>query len=479
LNTPTNDATMAEPAAGASSDQPGSSTNGSELGQLKKDELQQALMHLTQGKRHLLVQDVPSAIASLGEACQILVEVNGPLCADNAEAHFYYGKALLEQSRAELAVFDDGTAGGEKASSSDDEEEEEEEDDDEEEKEETKENGEEKKEDETANEKKEEDINVPSPEVAKGPSEEPAAGDEKPSDSNGDAAPAAAPEEELSNLELAWEVLEVAKLGFTNKLELANLQLKEAKTEEEKATALKTKNSLQKRLAETHSLLGEVATESENYEQAVEDFKTGIKILKECDLPDEREIAQYYFQMGLSYSFAKLFQESIQSFRTSKDIIEARIKTLDGVLASRPKKVEAGNDDKEKPADSTEEDLEAKELQELKAVIPELEEKIQDTIDAEKENQKTIEEDTKEKEIIAQCSPVKNPNPAANDISHLVKKKKKADDDAVDAPATKRLCLGTEKEVTATANTNGNADHKAETTATTNGQNGSAMDTTS
>jgi nuclear autoantigenic sperm protein len=486
---------MAAPSS--SSAEPGSSSNGTELGKIKEDELKEALNRLIQGKRYLLVKDVASAISSLGEACQILVEVNGPLCAENAEAHFYYGRALLEQSRLDLAVFDGGMP-GEKGSSSDsdeekegeDEEEEgsdEEGDDDKKDKEDneaeadggsdldkknkmkTKENGIDRN--ETAevkaedNKKEEEDLNAPSP------MESDANADTKPGTtssevnvadvsaiSNGDKEG----EEELSNLELAWEVLEVAKLGYSNQLQLANLQLGEAKTDEEKATSLKTKNSLLKRLAETHSLLGEVATESENYVQAVEDFKMGIKILEEFETPDSREIAQYYFQMGLAFSFGKQFQESIESFKKSKEIIEKRVLNLESKIANKQTATDLGI-----PLDDpnyTEKD----ELEELKNLIPELDEKVTDTIDAERENMKTIEEETKEKEIIMQCSPVKNPNPpAANDISHLVKKRKKVEDSLPDPPA-KRAC-----------NELNQKDVKEVSSSSRNGQNGSSKKTDS
>ena len=58
-------------------------------------------MSLVTGKRHvMLVQDIPAAVSSLGEACEL------------PSAYFYYGKALLEMARLEVGVLGNGLDGG-------------------------------------------------------------------------------------------------------------------------------------------------------------------------------------------------------------------------------------------------------------------------------------------------------------------------------------------------------------------------------
>merc|ERR1711953_1301012 len=69
-----------------------------------KDKKAQAMMCLVSGKRHLLVQDISSAVTSLGEACELLAEEFGDKAPECAEAYFYYGKALLEMFRLEAGV---------------------------------------------------------------------------------------------------------------------------------------------------------------------------------------------------------------------------------------------------------------------------------------------------------------------------------------------------------------------------------------
>ena len=69
-----------------------------------KDNKAKAMMSLVSGKRHLLVQDISSAVSSLGEACELLAVEYGDKAPECAEAYFYYGKALLEMFRLEAGV---------------------------------------------------------------------------------------------------------------------------------------------------------------------------------------------------------------------------------------------------------------------------------------------------------------------------------------------------------------------------------------
>ena len=76
------------------------------------------------------------------------------------------------------------------------------------------------------------------------------------------AAQEAEDEEDPSNLQLAWEMLELAKMVFSAQIEGAQ---KANLSDGLKAT-------LEKRLCETYLTLGEVSLENENYVQAVEDI---------------------------------------------------------------------------------------------------------------------------------------------------------------------------------------------------------------
>merc|ERR1711936_730365 len=156
-------------------------------------------------------------------------------------------------------------------------------------------------------------------------------------------------EEEPSNLQLAWEMLELAKVVYSKQLE----------------AGAENKTQLEERLVSTMLALGEVSIENENYKQAVEDIQEGLK--KQENLPkDARIIAETNYQPGVAQGFNSQFDEAVDSLNNAINIIKSRVANL--------KKAE--------------DDVTKKEVAELEALIPEIEEKITDTKDMKKESEK-------------------------------------------------------------------------------------------
>merc|ERR1711972_132842 len=161
-------------------------------------------------------------------------------------------------------------------------------------------------------------------------------------------------EEEPSNLQLAWEMLELAKVVYTRQLETA-----------EDAD----KSHLLERLCSTMLALGEVSIENKNYKQAVEDIKECLK--KEETMPkDARIIAETHYQLGVAQGFHAQHDEAVESLKSAINIIQERIKNME----------------------KTETEEAKKEVTELKALVPEIEEKIKDTQDMKKEAETKKEE---------------------------------------------------------------------------------------
>jgi len=306
-----------------------------------------------------------------------------------------------------------------------------------------------------------EDLDAPSPQTEVKPGTS-VGDDEKPSTSSGtggegDPDVTVPEDDEPTNLELAWEVLEVSKVSYTRLVEEVTQKLSEAKesnkTDEEEELK-KTLQDYRNKMALVHSMLGEVATESEQYAQAVEEINTALAILRENEEYDNREIAQCYFQLGIAHSFDKKFADAIASFKKAVELIETRIEDLEKKTAAA---VKSGNENGEE-GESKNPDV--AEIEELKALLPELQEKINDTLDAEKDAVQVNEEEKQEQELILRASPVKNPNPPiVNDISHLVKKKKKAEDLPEEEPPSKKIC--TEPDSTSKCSNGENVDHDA------------------
>merc|ERR1719446_40360 len=366
------------------------------------------------GKRDLLVNNIPEAVSNLAKACELLSKQFGETAKECAEVYYYYGKSLLELSRMESGVLgnaldgvpeeesESNTSQFEDPSKLSDKEKTEvtekitdalEENFDELEKKkeeaeakkdatskgsETKEATEEAKKTESTvtdeakkTDSKEESKDAQKAEAEK--SEESKEGeneDEAMEDEEGETeeeteescdekkegdADEKKDEEEPSNLQLAWEMLELAKVVYTK-------QHAEAKEEE--------KLAMLEKLCCTMCALGEVSIESENYKQAVEDFQECLK--KQSEFPkDSRCVAETHYQLGVALGYHAEFDEAVTSLKSAISIIQDRITT--------------------KEKDESEEAK--KEVTELKALVPEIEEKIKDTEDMKKEaeNKQTSE----------------------------------------------------------------------------------------
>merc|ERR1711983_67161 len=320
-----------------------------------EDKKAKALMSLVAGKRHMLVRDIPAAVSGLGEACELLSAVCGETSPECAEAYFHYGKALLEMARLEAGVLGNVDADDEESEDPDDDEDEE-----------SPETGKEDTAEPEAEKPSEESEKVPEIEKAETDSVE---GDKKEGE---DAAELEAEDEEdPSNLQLAWEMLELAKMVFTAQIEGAQ---KANLSDGLKAT-------LEKRLCETYLTLGEVSLENENYVQAVEDISLCLE-RQQASLPaDSRSIAETHYQLGVALGFHMKYEEAVVSLEAAISVLETRIKNLKD-------KTESPDLAKQSDAFYTRE----KEIAEIEALIPEIKEKITDTNEMKEESIKKVAE---------------------------------------------------------------------------------------
>jgi len=326
------------------------------------DSKAKAMMCLVSGKRHLLCQDISSAVTSLGEACELLAQEFGEKAPECAEAYFYYGRALLEMARLEAGVLGniDTDDSEEKSEDEDGSEEDAEAEEKEEEKEETA-----SKEDAEKPEAEKENTEEAEPEKEK----EDIDGDNN--EVQDSAEQAAEDEEDPSNLQLAWEMLELAKMVLMDQLEGES---KDKLTDE-------MKNTLEKRLFETFLILGEVSLENENYPQAVDDLTICLEKQKAVLPEDSRNIAVTYYQLGIALGFNMKYEEAIEKLEMAIGVLKKRIDNLIN-------KTESVDESKKDDAFYTRE----KEIKEIEALIPEIKEKITDTIEMKEESMRKIAE---------------------------------------------------------------------------------------
>ncbi|XP_045333109.1 nuclear autoantigenic sperm protein isoform X3 [Leopardus geoffroyi] len=147
-------------------------------------------------------------------------------------------------------------------------------------------------------------------------------------------------EEEIGNLELAWDMLDLAKIIF-----------KRQETKEAQLYA-----------AQAHLKLGEVSVESENYVQAVEEFQACLNLQEQYLEAHDRLLAETHYQLGLAYGYNSQYDEAVAQFSKSIEVIEKRM----AVLSEQMKEADGSSSEYEK------------EIEELKELLPEIREKIED-----------------------------------------------------------------------------------------------------
>ncbi|XP_055717644.1 nuclear autoantigenic sperm protein-like isoform X5 [Salvelinus fontinalis] len=257
------------------------------------------------GNRHLVMGDVVSAVNVFQEACGMLAERYGDTADECGEAFFLCGKSLLELARMENTVLGDALEGVPEESSEEGEKQE--------------------------NSKFESADNLADDDDDEG---EGTAEDEE-------------SEAEVGNLQLAWEMLEVAKVIYKRK--------------ENEADQLMA--------AQAYLKLGEVGAESGNYPAAVEDFQDCLALQLKHLPPHSRLLAETHYQLGMTYCYTGQYSHAIQHYSSSVKVIEGRLAMLQEVLDKGENGAEEGKT----------------ELEELKLLLPDIAEKVEDA----KESQRT------------------------------------------------------------------------------------------
>ncbi|XP_039887452.1 histone-binding protein N1/N2-like isoform X10 [Simochromis diagramma] len=339
--------------------------------------LEEAKKLIGTGKRHLVMGDVVSAVNVFQEACSMLAEKYGDTADECGEAFFLCGKSLLELARMENSVLGNALEGVPE---------------------------------ESEEEEQPSSSNVESPDNLDD--------DDDDDDEDGEKNGQDKEEEEVGNLQLAWEMLEVAKVIYKRK-----------ESTEDQLMA-----------AQAYLKLGEVSAESGNYPQALDDFQECLALQLKYLPPHIRLLAETHYHVATTLCYMDQYSQAIQHYNSSIKVIETRLAMLQEVIDA---------------AEGTDGAAEEKnELDELKLLLPDIREKVEDA----KESQKTAsaasqaiqqtlggastssaflcENGSTSSAAFATTSqvPVKtesaSSSKAVSDISHLVRKKRKPEDES-------------------------------------------------
>lgn len=411
-----------------------------------KTVLDEAKNLLVQGKRYMALEDYQAATDCLEQSCQLFDAFYGVAKRECADAYLEYGLALVALANLEAGSGTDrimkkaGIEGEEEEEEGDEEEEEEGEEEegggDEQESDETKgdkgskiENGETKMEEDgdkssintqngnldngqvpmeqqsldsaidkktngVANEN-EQIINnqrQQQPTASFSTALEPTPGTSSTEDGAEEEGGEEVDNEEATTIEIAWEVLCLAKRLYM--------------TDESLEGRLK--------LAETLQKIGEICIEWDNNDNAVSILEECLKIRSAILPPEDRLIALTYYHLGLAHSFKSETQNANDNFQKAINVIEKRIEAL-------TKDLEKAKIAQDTIAIGTYQ----KEINELRELLPDmtmrLDDSKEDNIKSTEVFKRTREEmqqedDEAKKVCLDKSKPV-------DDISHLVKRK--------------------------------------------------------
>jgi len=413
-------------------------TNVVDLKNISEEDFEKAQKTFQLGKKNLFLNKIDESVNNIGDACSIYTAKFGELDPQCAEIYYFYGRALLELARVESTVLGNALNGVPEESGPIDDSrygnpddvaaEEKEEIADKvidamcsttDEKSETTENGAsttpatetpaattetpvttevaavpaEVKTDDTVEKKEEAAEGEEDEEEGDEECEE---GDEDIS-KNDEQAKDDAEAEDISNLQRAWEMLELAKLVYTKNFD-------------------SDRTFKNKRIAECLVKLGEISIEQEIYDQAINDISESIRLQEEQkEERDERMLAESFYQLGLAQQFNNLFSEANESYQKSINIVQLRIEKLKAKLAQ----LEQENENE------SERNTIKDEINEMNELLPEMTSKLEELSEQSQQSMKLI----KEALINNAAEEVSSSNGIINgevkDITGLVKSKRK------------------------------------------------------
>ncbi|XP_078114586.1 nuclear autoantigenic sperm protein isoform X1 [Sander vitreus] len=364
--------------SGSVEEKPCSSAAAANVTADSSDVAEEAKKLIGTGNRHLVMGDVVSAVSVFQDACSMLAAKYGDTAEECGEAFFLCGKSLLELARMENSVLGNALEGVPEES------------------------------------EEEEQPNGSNIEGANNLDDDDDDDDED--DEAGERNGQDKEEDEVGNLQLAWEMLEVAKVIYKKK---------EGKDDQLMA-------------AQAYLKLGEVSAESGNYPQALEDFQECLALQLKHLPPHSRLLAETHYHVATTLCYMDQYSQAIQHYTSSIKVIEARLAMLQEVIAAADVAAEEKN-----------------EMEELKQLLPDIREKVEDA----KESQRTAstasqaiqqtlggastssaflcENGSPSSSAFATVSqiPVKSSDGASSskavsNISHLVRKKRKPEEES-------------------------------------------------
>jgi len=338
---------------------------------------------MSDGKRNYICNQPQLALDCFVELCEKLARFYGQESEQCVEAYLYYGKTLLDIARMENGVLGQAIPEGEEAEQKDVEESEN---------------------DKEVEEEKGDGNNVPEEKDGENTVEADKSKEKDEVGLNGAVDCQNSDEEEdesdeVSNMELAWEMFELTSVICKRQLNEDGHNIKGVKST----------------LADAKHGLAQISLETERYDDAVTDFNECLSIYEEIlEDKNDRLVAEAHYNIALALSFDKKYAESIKEFEKAVSILKARVSHFE----SKVKESEEKGGKEKAPVELEEWKKEINELNDL--IVSDMMPKIEDA----HESKKLLDESIKT---------VKN---AASEMFSSLCGMKNGFDDGFDAPLT-------------------------------------------
>nr|AFM74221.1 nuclear autoantigenic sperm protein [Spirometra erinaceieuropaei] len=326
---------------------------------------------IAKGKRDLICLEISSAVENFQKACELIASEHGDFHESLATPNLLYGTALLELARSENHILSEAVGNAESDESDSEVDEDTEEDPPEAKNPPEVLTGEAKGNTQTRatkNTNGEKGASLPVGNVVQESREgSTTENGEVANDSDAVRVESGAPEpscaaendlpenkeadEDVSTLQLAWEVVEVAKALFRKH----------------------TDSEHQLKVADCLEKLAEISCEKEDHEQAINDLLECLEIRMKHAGENDRLIAETHFQLGVTYSLLNNVHSSDASFATSLDYLNKHKSKLLASLEAQETETDSGK------ADAHRLELQTKEITQL---IKEVEERQKENSDS-------------------------------------------------------------------------------------------------
>ncbi|BGP09277.1 NASP-related protein sim3 [Rhodotorula toruloides] len=346
--------------------------------------------HLARGIRALALRKYSDACDFLAQALESSTSKYGDLAPENVESLVLYGKALLGSAIAQSAVLGGaapgaGAGGGEDAATG-----------------------------AAGPSNGAAGASSSSTPAAAGPSNpnfhfggdvEDASGDEgdgADSDEDGEGEGEDAPSgDREDDLESAFQMLDLARTILTT--EIGELK-KDGKGKDEE------RRKREEKLAEVHRLLGDVATESEQFDNAVEEYTSSLSLLSRLLPPYDRTLSELHMLTALALEFVpNATSRAVSHAEKAKSVLVSKLAELEGVP-------EAEREDKVR-----------REIEDIKGLMGDVDMKIEDLRTIPTAPAPTSTDSALEALLRQSSSAMAEAaaSGAVNDLTGLVKRKKK------------------------------------------------------